>query len=232
VKQKKDPMSEYINFPVALLQDLQPNIKKVIDNIFDYHLYNRCVLASEDIDNLDPDESHWGIKYGDLNQAYENGERLYEGINASAPQASIRRDMLFDFYQNEKTEFEVDCFLAFIAIKSILQKDPCKKITNSYLLSRMAGNAKTVHQLPERLIKYKNRYQIDKLKTELKLNWGLKHYGRYTRGSYMSFKMKFEDLVKHVEKRRKSYRVKQSQNKDKSIIQSVIASLNQFEESF
>jgi hypothetical protein len=80
-----------------------------------------------------------GITFGDINWSYDRGKQL---SSVRGPKTSITKKMLIDFNKNEKEEFEVVTFLAFAAIKSILQRQKCTKITNKYLLGRMAGNAK------------------------------------------------------------------------------------------
>lgn len=81
--------------------------------------------------------------------------------------------MIFDFYKNHKTEFEIVVFLAFAAIRSILQKQPYTKITNEYLIGRMSGNSGKGEPVNPLLVKYTSRYRLDKIKNELQLSWGL-----------------------------------------------------------
>ena len=83
---------------------------------------------------------------------------------------------------------------------------PYTKVTNEYLIGRMAGNSGKSEFIPDGIIKYNNRYQLDKIKMELKLNWRLKLYASNTRGFYISFSLKYDDLIFHAEMRRKKYR--------------------------
>lgn len=148
-----------------------------------------------------------GLTWGNWQKVYESGKLLFELIPAHSPMTSINKDIIFDFYKNDKSEFEIVCFLAFAALRSIIQTKPYCKITNGFLLARMAGlrSSKDITRIPDAIKKYDNRYQLDKIKKELQNAWGLKLYARYTRGFYVSFKMnKYEDLVYEVEKRRKS----------------------------
>ena len=64
-------------------------------------------------------------------------------------------------------------------------------------------------KLDKRLKSFFNEYQTVKIKKELRDNWGLVYYARYTRGFYVSFKMELDALVFEAEKRRKSTREKQ-----------------------
>lgn len=113
--------------------------------------------------------------------------------------------VVFQFRDEYKTEFEIACFVAFAAIRSMLWKREYLKINDSALLSRMAGLSGlnfTPYQIPEHLKKYMKRYHRDKLLNELAENWHLTTYARYTRGYYVSNSMDYETLGFEVEKSR------------------------------
>jgi len=159
----------------------------------------------------------------DLNGRYRRGEILYNSIPKNNPKCGIRSKMILDFYLNEKKEFEAISFLAFCAIRSIVQDNDCCLITNKYLMARMAGEASTKDciALPELLESYTKRYRMDKLKEELQNNWGLKLYGIYTRGFYVSFKMDLDELGPHV-KRISSKNIAQKKNAERREIKQKI----------
>ena len=99
---------------------------------------------------------------------YRTGEMLYNSIPTNSPKTSILKDTLEEFWNIiNKTEFEIVVFIAFAAIRSILQRQPYTKITNEYLIGRMAGNSKAGEPIPDRLFKYNKRHQLDKIKMEL-----------------------------------------------------------------
>jgi len=93
----------------------------------------------------------------------------------------------------------------------------------------MDGKARAVEEIsglsPE-IRKYANEYQMKKIKTELILNWNLTHYGRYTRGFYVSLFLTLDELVYQAEKRRKSRLIKKLDNDQKAAIQRAIQKLN------
>ncbi|MBK6936360.1 MAG: hypothetical protein IPH18_05365 [Chitinophagaceae bacterium] len=80
---------------------------------------------------------------------------LYKSLPPKSPKTSINTEMIFDCYKNEKSEFEIVAFLAFAAIRSILQKQSYSKITNEYLIGRMSGNSGKGEPINLGLIKYK-----------------------------------------------------------------------------
>ena len=64
-----------------------------------------------------------------------------------------------------------------------------------------------------------------KIKTELRDNWNLITYSRYTRGFYVSFKLDLEQLVYEAEKRRKSTKEKQAQLAEKLALEKALSRL-------
>lgn len=199
------------------------SLQKCLDKAMDYCLYYFMESNSNDIDEwIDCNEnSAIGIKFNSIKSSYKKGMELYKK-HSGTPNTSISNPMLFDFYKNEKTEFELVCFLAFCALKSIIQKQPYLKITNEYLLARMAGQARKGSYPPVYLHKFNNRYQLDKIKNELQLNWGLKLYSaKNMRGYYVSFSVDLETLIEKAELKKKGFRLQELKNQKKEIADKV-----------
>ncbi len=77
----------------------------------------------------------------------------------------------FDYYKNDKTDFQKICLLGYLAIKNILQKNAYCKISNKYWLSRMDGKSRVINdfnELSKSLQKYVVKYQLRKIKGDLK----------------------------------------------------------------
>ena len=89
----------------------------------------------------------------------------------------------------------------------------------------MAGNNKPGEPIPDGILKYNNRYQLDKIKLDLQLNWGLKLYGNHTRGFYVSFSMSLESLIKQAELRRKKYKLKGLQRQKEDAKKAVLLAI-------
>lgn len=198
--------TKHLTFPIALLKDSRHCLGEKINHIFDYCLFD--TMVRNDCEAV-PAAKILGVKFGNLDRSVLNGELLYNSIPHNYPKTSISNSIIFDFYLNSKTQFEIDCFLCFAGIRSILQRKPFTKIVNSYILARMAGNAGVDDELPEWISKYQHRYHLDKVKTELQLNWGLKVYSTHVRGNYVSFTLELKELIYHAELKRKKYREKQ-----------------------
>ncbi len=199
---------KYLTFPIMILRDAHKDLQACIDNAFYYCLYDRSLRIYGDMQSAADDLE---IIYGDLEESFENGRIIYESIDTKCPKTSISKDMIFKFYKEKKSEFEIISFLAFAAIRSILQKKKYQRITNAYLISRMAGNSRANDPLPSWIDKYNNRYQLSKIKNELELKWGLKIYNQRTRGYFVSFYLTREELC--FQALAKSEKVKQAKLK-------------------
>lgn len=225
--------TKYFNFPVCLLKDflLETSTDKCLNQICDYSIYAHSQLLEygTEMENFNSASKFFNVKLGNANQALKNGKALFSQISPKAPKVGINLDIFWDYFKNEKSEHEKACLLAFLAIKSILQNKTYCKITNNFWLSRMAGNynSESIEFLPDNLKFYSSEYQTRKLKTELKNNWGLKTYSRYTRGFYVSFKLPLEQLVFEAEKKRKSTLEKQYKKLEQEAIAKAIQKLNQ-----
>ncbi len=195
----------YLTFPVMLLKDAKYNIVETLDAVVYY-----CLVDNIKRFDLSPEQAQSKMKmtFGNLGKAVQLGNEIFSQTPVNAPKTSVSKDIIFDFYNNYKSDFEIDCFLGFAALRSILQSKPFIKCTNAYLLARMAGNSNISEDLPEWVRKYQSRYHLDKLKKELQLNWGLKIYGEHVRGFYISFIMELKRLIYHAELKRKSNRLK------------------------
>ena len=132
----------YLTFPMAILKDGLRDINAATRDVFAYHLFQEASkyigLHSKDR-ALSKGADVLGLTFGNINWSYDRGQLLN---SIQGPKTSITVKMLIDFHINQKEEFEVVTFLAFAAIKSIIQKQKYTKITNKYLLGRMVGNAK------------------------------------------------------------------------------------------
>jgi len=200
----------YFNVPVQLLQGFMSNTRKCQQDIFDYAIYNHAfnhISEGKELTRIRAALNYYGVKAGNENATLSNGEDLFNSIPEDSPKVGINKDVYFDFYKNEKTDFVKACFLAFLALKSIINKKAYCRITNAYLWARMDGKTHSVDNIEDLspdIQRFANEYQMRKIKTELRNNWKLVYYGRYTRGCYYSFTLQLDELVFQAEKKRKS----------------------------
>ena len=143
---------------------------------------------------------------------------------------SMREKTMFDYLENKKTEFELACFCAYAAIRSILGKKPSIKMTNEFFVARMFGFASILDMPPQFRTKniykkYTKRYNLDRIKNELIDNWGMKYYARHTRGFFVSYNLSMESLVERAERERKVHKQKVKKAGDAAILAKVLAKL-------
>jgi len=195
----------FFNFPVELMR-VAPDMKRFCNNVMDYAVYAHS-LKLEGQDAMKDAAKYFGITLGNILQSKRNGSDLYNKIALPAPMTGISKDLIFKFYRDYKTEHETAVLIAFLAIKSILGKKSYCRITNEYLLCRMAGyrSKKDMPELPAWLKRYQGRRGMNAIKLDLQRFYGLKLYARFTRGFFVSFSLSLEELIREVEKKRKQY---------------------------
>ncbi|WP_276134176.1 hypothetical protein [Polluticoccus soli] len=207
----------YFTFPIAIFKDAFRDIKKCCNNALLYAAYELTteMESGTDEEMMEAAAGELEIIFGDYEIAYEAGEELYDEHNGT-PMTSISSQILFD-YKNEKTEFEIACFLGFAAFRSILQTKPYCKTNKAHIHARMCGYAsvKTLpKELPEIEQKYAARYHMDKVIRHLELNWYLKTFSNHTRGIYFGFdKTSLEALAlvnEQAKKKTKEAQLKQA----------------------
>lgn len=199
---------KYFNFPIQLLEGFMVDSEKCLKNIFDYSIvcYTQKIEKESVSDKLRKAEDYFGVKIGNKEKTFNNGNELIDLLPVNSPKSGISKELYFEFYKNDKSEFDKVCLLGFLAIKSIILAKPYSKITNDYWFSRMSGKINTikVEDLPPDLSKYLTERLTRKIKFELSNKWGLVTYSRYTRGFYASFTLSLEDLIYQAEIRRKT----------------------------
>ena len=202
---------KYVTFPIFLIKGMFEDPKTAISNIFCYVSY--AISKKADFNY------HLGATFENPESAFSTGEKLFESMPENAPQTSIQKEMLFDYYNNKKSEFEIACFLVFTALKSIIGRKPYCKTNKALIHSRMFG-FRAFKEMPEHLegmeLKYSTRRRMDRIINELELNWNLKTYSRYTRGLFVSFKLTLEELAEINESQTMKYKTQELKDKKKA----------------
>ncbi len=219
----------YFNFPVVLLQDFMDNSKTSLKNILYYSLYSHSLRLDygDEMERFRNAVEYYDVPVKNIDDEFFFAQELYDFTPANTPIVGLNTDIFWRFFLNKKTDFEKICLLGFLAIKSILGEKSYCKIDNRFWLSRMAGLPKScdIDFLPDVFQKYSSEYMTKKIKNELKDNWGLKSYSRYTRGFYVSFDMTLENLVRTAEAKRKASKEKQKRLEEKELVQKVLQEL-------
>jgi hypothetical protein len=183
--------------------------KEVLTNILHYAVYENSLKLEygNELEKIKASAVYYGVNLGSAKKTLDNGKILYNSIPTSSPKVGLNIQIYWDFYNNEKTEFEKVCLLGFLGVKSIIGKDIYKNITNLYWLARMDGKTltiKDIEELSDSLKPYTSRHQLTKIKKELYDKWGLIYYSYHMKGWYASFKLDLDKVVFEAEKKRKS----------------------------
>jgi len=212
----------YLTFPVCLLKDAFDKIKDTCDNIFDYAIYKYSLtLDGTERERMEAALDYYKITPGNLEIMTRNGKNLVNSIPDRSPLTSINKDRIFDFYKNQKSEFNVACFCAFAAIKSILGKKGFCKTNKNFIITRMFGynSMKDVpKKKPGLLIKYSKRYYVDKVLTELQMDWHLNLFSDHCRGFYLSFDYSLEALARINIEAKKATKLNELRSKKKEAL--------------
>ena len=189
--------SRYFNFPLVLLQDFLDgdNHIECFDNILKYAIFEHTKKYGQQLSieqQMEKAEIYFNIKINVpvKNYYYECKKVFYQFYGEPQPMAGINKDVLLDFYKNDKKEWDKFQLLGFLATKSIVGNAPYKKATKLYVLSRMAGKSKAVKDVNELLLVFQDlnkEYRFKKLMNLLADNWGMKYYSKKMRGFYISY---------------------------------------------
>jgi hypothetical protein len=221
---------KYLNFPIQLLSGFMNDSKGILNKIVSYVVYQNSLklIYGNEIEKIDKSANYYNVNLCDSMHTLHEGKNLYDSIPVNSPKVGFNLSIFWDFYNNDKTEFDKICLLGFLAIKSIIGSKPYCKATNLYLWARMDGKVKSINNVEElstEIMKFANEYQTKKIKTTLRNDWGLVHYSRYTRGFYVSFDLTLKQLILEVEKQRLSTKDKQYKQREKEILKDVLEQL-------
>jgi len=131
---------------------------------------------------------------------YENtlkkGKKIDSAIFDKEVMPMVNKNLLFDFRDNNKTEFDLIQFASFIAIRSIIGTKHYCFTNKKMIIARMFGY-KSLKDLPEKLpsiieqlqCKYSKRHHFDKLVQSLEMNnWNVMFYSNHMRGYWVGIR--------------------------------------------
>jgi hypothetical protein len=144
----------------------------------------------------------------------KQGKQIEKEIPAKEPMPMLSVKLLFEFRDNEKSEFDIAQLLAYMAIRSILGTKPYVKTNTKHITARMFGysshKAKPDELNPaikDLISKYNSRHHMSKLLLQLKLNWHVVIYSRHTRGLYVGINVSLDTLAMAAEKKKQKFKI-------------------------
>lgn len=136
--------AEYLNFPISFFTDDFGDIKSTLDKAMDYAVYRHSLGLDlgTDEEKIKSSASFFAISYGDIDRVEPSYTKTCKKYNVKAPNISLRLSIMWEYYKYEKNEFQIACFRAFCAIRSILGDSEYCKTNKSMILARMFGRSK------------------------------------------------------------------------------------------
>jgi len=180
--------------------------------------------------NSEQDFQEYAIQYYQIKQAYktlgiegnydnciDNAQEIENSIPEREPMPMVNKGLVFDFRDNDKTEFELMQFACYIALNSILGTKHFTKTNYDFILCRTFGYSKP-DLIPNELKatpifdKYTKRHHREKLLNQLELSWNILKYSTTAmRGFYIgkANKTNYQTIAEYDYKNRKSYKIEQ-----------------------
>jgi hypothetical protein len=172
---------------------------------------------------------------GNFENCLKVGKQIEKTIPEKEPFPMISKRLLFEFRDNDKSEFDLMQFAVYIAIRSILGKKSYCKTNKEMIICRSFGYASKKHLpakmhpiIKELFSKYMKRYHINNLIESLKLNWKVLIYSKYIRGFYvgMSNKISLEAIILIAETKKKKNQIATLKRNEFEIREKVLQQLN------
>jgi hypothetical protein len=217
---------DYFNFPIQLLGGFMVDHKKALNAILCYAVFAGTLKLEfgTELEKFESSADFLKVSMGSMKFKLLNGKKQYNSLPPNSPKVGLSTSVFWSYLEEDKTDFEKACLLAFLAIKSIVGRKEYCRTTNALILSRMDGRVKSISdisELSDEIYFFSNRYQLTKIINELKCNWNLFYYAKGIRGSYVSFKIDFESLIRIAENARETTKLKQAKALENEIIKKV-----------
>jgi hypothetical protein len=177
--------------------------------------------------------------YLGINGSYSNclkaGKEIEKDIPEKEPFPMVSISLLFNYRDNNKTEFELMQFASYVAIRSILGKKAYCRTNKEMIVCRAFGysSIKTLPTMMNKVIKpifdkYINRYWIDKVLINLELNWEVLTYSNNMRGMCIGMKNKttIEDLALIAETKKMKNRIAKLKDEKREAREKALQQLN------
>jgi hypothetical protein len=148
-----DAKARFLNFPVVLLKGFLDNHKECLYNIFYYAVFEMVFSKEKIFDSMEEFQEEFDFYFDSelTTEIQKNGKilfDLYDGVKCA--RTGIHFNSFSDFIEPRK-EFDLVCFLLFLALKSIVQTKPYANAKDALILSRMAGYSKAQGDIPENI---------------------------------------------------------------------------------
>tara|TARA_R110002096_G_scaffold63797_3_gene156172 strand:- start:246 stop:980 length:735 start_codon:yes stop_codon:yes gene_type:complete len=203
----------FLHFPVPMLIDFLDHPKETIKDIFVYSVY--AMLKTGQIKSIQHFEKEYDTR---INEDFKKtiltkGKQIFDSFNGfNYPYTGIHLHTAQKFL-DPKTEIEYISLLAFLALKSIIQKKAYQNAKDTIFLSRMAGSPGKTDEIPKKIIHWmKSRSRRSRVFLILEQSFGLVRAYK-ARGISYSFTLTQEKLELTILRRRPENKKKEMASK-------------------
>ena len=213
-------MSNYTYFPVCLLNGASEDLVKSCYDILCYQGYEIARTYKKGDSNggkmFYAGTQVMGYTFEEPEKAFEIGENIYLSIKEDLrlTQVCIQTSEIVEAMESYHSEFDTGCFIAYCALRSIVQRATWKQVSPANILSRMIGSSKLVpdmmistlvgkkelvrvnpNKLPEKLKYLSKPYQWNLLQKELIYRYGVTYFSKkHQHPPYYSFRLNINIL--------------------------------------
>lgn len=133
--------------------------KHCLINIMSFSIYAHTLRyeIGEELKKVKDAAKFFCITVSNPQKVYDDGQSLFDSIPDKTPKTRIDRSSFFEYYDNDKSEFEKICLLAHLALLSTNKNKPYSRVDKFFLYSRMDGKIKSV------ATSYKREYEQAKV---------------------------------------------------------------------
>lgn len=177
-----------------------------------------------------------GITFN-IESVLENIEKIKKILPEKDALVTIKKEMMFDYYKNKKTAYEIDMFACYLGIRSILGKKEFCFTTRKMILCRMIGcksskdikDATKVKELKKVYESYSIDYRMTKLLDNLVVNNFISKIAvKALRRTYLStqFNMvELEQAIKNDLQNNSKKRIQKNKQDEKDAASRILGSL-------
>jgi len=195
-------LGKFFNFPIFIQTYMFVDFKRFLNDVFDIAVYRYSLTLEGNEEKRFRDAlSFLNVTSGNMSASIRNAKILTQKTPENNPLTGLNIETFFDFYKNEKSEYEIRCLAGFLAVKSILGNKAYCLTNKNHIWARMLGypSIKSMPEMPTELERIRKRWQMDKLLLELEMNWSLKIYSFRQHGLYVSFDLEYSKLKEMAE---------------------------------
>ncbi len=215
----------YFNFPIELLQGViskQKSLQNFLNEVLYFHIYSHSKKIEDlaeyeetDLQRFERSAKFWSVKLGNSKTAFKQGEKIYKN-NTCKVFTGINSDIFWDFYKNVKQDFDIECLIMFLAMRSIVGNKREVNTNKAFVTARMFGFAtigENIFNLPF------TRYHWDKIIITLETDWNLKYFSSLGfRGFRIGINTTLENIIFNAETSKAKNKKSELKDRKKEIL--------------